>query len=140
MSAAILPIVRAYWPAYADVPDATVEMFIVDAAVEIGRARDRWGALYDRAIAALVAHQLEVRARSAAAAGAPGQGGTGSTATGALASLNTGAASVSYTDGAGRVASKAAAGMSDAVYASTAGGQEYLRLRSRVPSFLMVTV
>lgn len=139
MTTPVLPIVRAYWPAYADVPDATVELFIVDAAVEIGRARERWGALYERALAALVAHQLEVRARSAAAAGAPGQGGTGSTATGALASLTTGAASVSYSDGAGRVASKGTAGMSDAIYASTPGGQEYLRLRARCPAFLMVT-
>lgn len=131
--ASALDTLRAYWPAYADVPDVTVNILIADAAVEIGQtaARHTWGVLYERALAALVVHQLEVRARSAAAAGAPGQGGTGQTATGSAASMTTGAVSVSYTDGASRVSGKADASMGDAIYASTPGGQEYLRLRAR---------
>ena len=104
-TATALTQLRTYWPAYADVADAVCNAIIADCAVELGaHAPSVWRVQYTRALAALTAHHLEVRARSAAAAGAPGQGGTGGTATGGLNNLTTGSLSVGYSDGAARVA------------------------------------
>lgn len=131
-----LDTVRLYWPAYAATPDATINALIADAADEIGFAASQWGALYGRALAALVAHALEIIARSAAAAGSGG--GSGSTSLGSPTSLKTGDLSVGYGDTAGEIAKLPAAGLSDAIYATTPGGMEYLRLRGRLARILVV--
>lgn len=131
-----LAIVRLHWPAYAAVPDATINALVADAADEIGTAASQWGVLYGRALAALVAHALEIRARSANAAN--GGDGSGSTALGAATSLKTGDLAVGYADTSGTIAKLPAAGLSDAIYATTPGGMEYLRLRGRLARILVV--
>jgi hypothetical protein len=132
----VLTLVRTYWPAYAGVSDDVVNAIIVDVADELGPSAAQWGVLYGRALAALTAHLLEIRARSAAAA--DGDDGSGATAITAPTSLRTGDLAVGYGDGAATVGNKSAAGLSDAVYASTPGGQEYLRLRGRLARILVV--
>jgi hypothetical protein len=135
-----LSLVRTYWPAYDGVSDAVVDTIIADVAAEIGAvAAHEWGVLYGRGVAALTAHLLELRARSVAATGSANGPGTGSTALSSANSVKTGDLSVSYADGASLVAGKDSAGLSDAIYASTIGGQEYLRLRGRLARILVVT-
>lgn len=132
----VLSLVRLYWPAYAGVSDSVINNLVAYAADEIGLSASQWGVLYGRALAALVAHALEIRARSAAAA--DGGAGTGSTALTAATSLKTGDLAVGYGDGAALVGNSPSAGLGDRVYASTAGGQEYLRLRGRLAQILVV--
>lgn len=135
--ATTLQIIRAKYPAYDGVADGTVTTLIELAVQEIGVVMDVWGELYGQAVAALTAHMLEVRARSAASAGAGGAG-SGATAAGAATSIKTGDLSISYSDLSGAIAGKAGAGLGDAVLATTVGGQDYLRLRSRLPNIAMV--
>ena len=131
-----LDIVRLYWPAYAAVPDATINALVADAAAEIGTSASQWGVLYGRALAALVAHALEIRARSANAAN--GGDGSGATTLSAPTSLKTGDLAVGYGDTAGTIGKLPGAGLSDAIYATTPGGMEYLRLRGRLARILVV--
>lgn len=131
-----LDTVRLYWPAYAAVPDAAINALVADAADEIGSSASQWGVLYGRALAALVAHALEIRARSANAAN--GADGSGATATSSPTSLKTGDLAVGYGDAGGTIAKLPAAGLSDAIYATTPGGMEYLRLRGRLARVLVV--
>lgn len=131
-----LSLVRLYWPAYDGVSDDVVNAMIANAAAEIGLSASEWGVLYGRAIAALTAHALEIRARSAAAA--DGGAGTGSTALTTATSLKTGDLAIGYGDAARLVGDSASAGLGDRVYASTPGGQEYLRLRGRLAQILVV--
>jgi hypothetical protein len=131
-----LNIVRLYWPAYAAVPDATINALVADAADEIGTSASQWGVLYGRALAALVAHALEIRARSANAAN--GADGSGATVVSSPTSLKTGDLAVGYGDLSGTIAKLPAAGLSDAIYATTPGGMEYLRLRGRLARILVV--
>ena len=134
--ATTLELVRAYYPAYDGVADATVEIFIDQAVLEIGNAVSAWGAFYQRAVVSLTAHALEMRARSAGATG--GGGGSGMTVMGQALSIKTGDESLSVSNGAALVAGGYVNG-SDKIYASTPGGQEYLRLRDRVISFCATT-
>lgn len=135
-----LALVRTYWPAYAGVDDAVVNAIIADVADEIGASASQWGVLYGRAVAALTAHLLELRARSAAAAGGSGSPGSGGTATSAPTSVRTGDLAVGYGDTSSTIAGMDAAGMTDAIYATTPGGLEYLRLRGRLARILVVCV
>lgn len=124
-----LEIVRAEYPAFDLVPDTTVNYFISKASEIIGNAATIWGNFFPYAVAALAGHYLELRARSLAAGSDDGTGGA-STLTGAPLSVSTDRLSVSYGDTASQVASMG--GQSDAIYASTAGGREYLTLRNRL--------
>jgi len=130
--ATTLELVRVYYPAYDAVADATVNILIEQAALEIGSASSTWGIFYQRAVVALTAHALELRARSASS----GAGGTasGMTAMGTATSIKTGDLSLSVSDNTGTIAGGFVAG-SDKIYAQTQGGQDYLRLRERVPEF-----
>lgn len=133
-----LEIIRARYPAYDGVPDSVVGTLTELAVQEIGVVMDVvWSDLYGQAVAALTAHMLEVRARSAAAAGGGGAG-SGGTASGGITSLKTGDVSISYADGGSTIAGKSGAGLGDAVLATTVGGQDYLRLRSRIPNIAAV--
>lgn len=124
-----LELVRAQYPAFDDVADATVSIFISKASDIIGNAATTWGNFFPYAVAALAGHYLELRARSLAAGSDDGTGGAGTLA-GAPLSVSTDRLSVSYGDTAGQVASMGS--QSDAIYASTAGGREYLMLRGRL--------
>lgn len=132
----VLAIVRAKYPAYDGVADATVEVLIDLASLEIAGAATTWRELYPQAVAALTAHELEMRARSAAGRGDPSGGGSGASILGPTTSIKTDKLSVSYGDGAALVGSDQYMGPSDKIYASTIGGQEYLRLRGRLANLI----
>ncbi len=120
---------RLLWPAYAGVSDGDVTIMIGLTAPEFDAGK--WGNYYLQGLLALVAHKLEIRARSAAAAGATGGPGSGLTQTGAVASRATGDVSIGFGSTGTTIAGGGAASQGDAVYATTAGGMEYLRLRGR---------
>jgi hypothetical protein len=122
--ATTLELFRVYYPAFAAVSDGDVSIYIGDVAAELVPAR--WRQLYQRAICALVAHLLEMRARSASAAGSGGSSAPG----GALTSLKTGDLAVGYGSTSDIIANKG--GIYDALYSDTVGGREYLRLRGRL--------
>lgn len=126
---ASLDLFRILWPAYAGVSDDIVTTLIVRTSTEFDA--ERWGDLYLDGLLALVAHRLEIRARSAAAAGGAGGAGTGNTTTGAVTSRATGDVSIGFAGPGSSITGGGAASQSDAVYATTAGGLEYLRLRGR---------
>jgi hypothetical protein len=119
---------RTLYPEFAGVADATVSEVIEDVSLEL--APIVWGVLYLRALLALSAHLLALRAQSAQA-GLAGGAGSGLAPTGGVSSLATGGQSVSF-GGASLVASRPDSSQSDAILASTPYGQEYLRLRGRI--------
>lgn len=129
MSASI-DLFRILWPAYAGVSDDVVTTIMTRSVNEFDVAR--WGDLYIDGLLALTAHKLEIRARSANAAGGAGGAGSGATVTGAVASRATGDVSISFTSPGASITGGGSASQADAVYATTAGGLEYLRLRGRV--------
>lgn len=135
-----IEIVRAKYPAYDAVPDTTVTTLLELATQEIGLVQSSvWGDLYGQALAALAAHMLEIRARSAASVG-PGGAASGGTAMGPSTSVKTDKLSVSFGDGSSAIAGHAAASLGDAVLATTVGGQDYLRLRARLPTIGIITI
>lgn len=114
---------KADYPAFAGLDDAVISRAIERAAVEL--SAPTWGRLYPFALVALAAHMLELRARSAAAAGSGGA----SVAPGPVTSWRTGDWAESY---AAPARGRSSSGQADDILAGTQGGAEYLRLRARL--------
>lgn len=115
---------RAYYPEFAGVDDAVVNVFLGDAAAELIPVK--WGVYYQRGVCALAGHLLSMRARSALAGGVGD--GSGLAVTGGATSIKTGDLSISV-GGSGSVAGHRDSSLSDAILASTIYGQEFIRLR-----------
>lgn len=130
-------IVKMQYAAFDTLADDVIDFFIDKASVEIGRAASIWGNFYPYAVAALAAHFLEIRARSLAAASDDGTTGAGAV-DGAPLSVSTDRLSISYANTAASVAGKSGS-QADAIYAATAGGKEYLRLRGRIARIAITT-
>lgn len=106
---------KARYTEFSTLSDATVQIYLSDAELELDEGR--WGTLYDRGLAALAAHFLALAQQSAAA----GTGGGG--AVGPVTSKSIGDVSVSY----GWSNSGSGSATSD-YYNSTTYGQDYWRL------------
>lgn len=119
---ASLDLFRTLIPAYASVPDATVEAFITQAATRF--TASAWGAVYVEAVVYVAAHLI---------ATTPGLGVAVGAAPGQVTGRSVDGVSQSYA--AARVADEA-----DEDWASTVYGRRYLQLRrsrpSRLPSFV----
>lgn len=105
---------KARYPEFTAIADLRVQVFLDDAALELDLIR--WGARYDKGLAALAAHYLAVALKTEAAAGA------GPTVA-PLSSRSVGDVSIGFATGA-----SGSGGKSEEFYNSTAYGQAYWSL------------
>lgn len=102
---------KTRFPEYTSVDDARIQLFIDDAVLEIDEAA--WGDLYDKGLLYLTAHFLTI----AESTSSGNSGGVAQTA-----SQSVDGVSIAY-------ATPSADSASASVFASTAYGQEFMRLK-----------
>ena len=104
---------RARYPEFDSVADARVELFLADAALEMGESC--WGDLYDRGQSALAAHLLTISIGDQSAVG-----GIGIVAP--LSERTVGDVSLKFAQAV------PSSGSNEAYFGRTTYGQEYMRL------------
>jgi len=106
---------------------ASVDGEVIDVHIELASMEcdaSLWGATYQRAVALLAAHSLTITERNA-------ESGTAGAGSGAVTSRKAGDLSITYGAALGVISS-------DATYATTSYGLEFLRLRQQLGSMAFV--
>jgi len=107
-------------PNFASMSNSELDLFAEQAACEL--SREKWGDKYDRALALLTAHAIELSKRNARS-GDKGSGG----ATGELKRTKVGQLEREYS-----VSTNSSGKSSEDTYSLTLFGKEYIRLRRQI--------
>lgn len=121
-----LEIFRLHAGEFAAIPDATVEKWFALASSSMASA-DRWGAVYNEAVALKAAHMMT----RAGVGQAPTPGDPLTSAPGTATSITTGRLAVTLSGGGGVGAGRAADGSEDDLTTTKYGLQLIERIKSR---------